>query len=203
MKKWSVTAILTVILAFSACTHNVYLSPNPRLPEREKINVDVGLFVDRAQIAQRYTYGGSCFLGVANEWIVETGPAVRLTAERAFKAIFARVEVLENMSDFAARKDLALLIVPKIDAFTLASETKANITISCDIMNQAGATVYHGAIPAVGLADAGDSAAIYFLGALSGESALSNTADDAFAKAFVFLADDILKKVDFIPYLKK
>jgi hypothetical protein len=203
MKKLFVIAVLAAILAFSACTHNVYLSPNPRLPEREKINVDVGLFVDKAQIAQRYTYGGSCFLGVANQWIVETGPAVRATAERTFKVLFARVEVLENISDFAARKDLALLIVPKLDAFSLASETKANITISCDIMNQAGVNVYRGAIPAVGLASIGDSAAIYYLGALSGESSLSNTADDAFAKAFVFLADDILKKVDFIPYLKK
>jgi hypothetical protein len=203
MKKLSVIAILTLLLVFSACTHNVYLNPNPRLPQREKINVDVGLFVDRAQIAQRYTYGGSCFLGVANEWIVETGPAVRSTAERTFRVLFARVDALENMSDFAARKDLALLIVPKLDAFALASETKANIAISCDVMNQAGATIYHGAIPAVGLASIGDSAAIYYLGALSGESALSNTADDAFAKAFVFLADDILKKIDFIPYLKK
>lgn len=203
MKKLPAIAVLASILGFGACAHNVYLSPNPVLTARAKINADVGLFIDKAQIAQQYTYGGSCLLGLANQWILETGPAVRMAAERTFKAVFNRVEYLNDMSDFTAKKDLALLIVPRLDAFALASETKANITISCDVMNQAGTNIYHGAIPAIGLGGADDSAAIFILGVFGGERALSNTADDAFAKAFVALAEDIMKKVDFIPYLKR
>ena len=199
---------VSLILLLSGCSQNVNLSPNPQPPVKEMIPCAVGLFIDKGQQAQTFTAKDeSCALGATNEWRLETGAALSIGAEKTFRKMFQNVELLSDMGEFAS-KELALLIAPKIKGFYVGRDRRSVLTLACEILNPKGETVYNESISAGSLAESGMNAAscllppIVSLLVVSSENLTLNV-EDTFNTAFFKLADDILKKVDFTPYLKK
>jgi hypothetical protein len=183
-------------LILSSCTVPVHLDPVPRIYVKEKIKCDVGLFIDQSQIMIPTPQSGLCLIGMANTWNVETGRGLYLGAERTFRSIFTNVEILKEIKEFT-NKPLTLLITPKVQMFNISQDLAADLMLYCKLVNRVGETVYENTIPAKGESQAATG---FCLGFWGGETALSKTSNDAFNKAFAFLADDIIKKVDFTPY---
>jgi len=165
----------------------------------EKIPLDVGLYVDTAQAQQIYSRSGLCLIGMAHTWQVNTGGALNLGAERTFQRIFANVERLKSTEEFA-NKPLTLLITPQLKNFNISQSLAADLILYCKLVDKTGQTIYENTIPAQG---SGQGAMGCLLGVFAGKKALSDTSADAFNTAFAMLASDIVRKVDFSPYLKK
>lgn len=200
--KVEIYILLSLILVFfTGCTFTVRVTPNPGvyIIKKEKIKLSVGLFIDDYQIRQIHSQSGFCLIGVLHTWEIQTGMALRISAENTFREIFTHVEILKTVSDFT-KKPLTLLITPKIERFYISQDLTAELVLYCKLIDQTGKVVYENTIPAKG-----ESQAItgFLFGMWGGEYALSKTSTSAFNKAFAFLASDIIKKVNFDEYLKR
>lgn len=159
--------------------------PNPGFYiQDEKIDIGVGLLLNASQIMHSYKMGPFTR--------INTGFAFRLASENAFKKIFTKVEIVKSEEEFE-NKELTLLIIPSILKFNVSPWThSAELLLRCRILDRKGKVIYD-----VNVIRKGQKVG----GALS--QALSQNSKDAFEKAFIYLAYDIMKKVDFSVYMKK
>jgi hypothetical protein len=189
--------LLSLSLILVSCSFAVRLDPSPIPYTEEKIDLDVGLFVDQFQMGQIHSRSGLCLIGMVHTWNVETGMALRVGAERVFKRVFTKVEILEEVGEFKD-KPLTLLITPTIQRFNISQDLAAELHLHCRLVDQVGEVVYENTIPSKGGSHAGTGC---LLGVWGGQKALSETSNEAFNMAFAHLANDIVKNVDFSPYL--
>jgi hypothetical protein len=163
----------------------------------EKIDVDVGLYIDQYQMRQIHSRSGFCLLGIFHTWNIETGLALAAGAETTFKSLFTNVEMIEDVNDFANRP-LTILITPRIESFNVSGDLSAELLLHCKLVDDHGVVVYENTIPSVGESQASTG---FIFGFWGGKMALSKTSVEAFNMAFSMLASDIIEKVDFTPYL--
>ncbi len=192
-------ALLCCIFSlFGGCVFQVHLRPYPApYITAEKIDLSVGLFIDESKLIPYHSQSGLCLIG--HTWQIQTGIALRTASEQTFRRLFTNVEILSQLSEFK-NKPLTLLITPKIERFYVSQGLQAELFLYCKLVDQMGKVVYENTIPSKGSSQWGMA---FFFGVWAGEEALSKTSTEAFNKAFAFLADDIVKKVDFSIYLQK
>lgn len=189
---------IILILIILNCSFSVHLDPNPFPDIKQKIDIDVGLFINESQIQKIHSQSGLCLIGMAHTWNIETGWALRVGAERTFKRIFTNVEILKNLGEFRD-KSLTLLITPKIENFNISQDLSAELFLHCKIVDKKGDVLYERTIPAKG---ASQSFTGFLFGVFGGQEALSTTSNEAFNIAFSLLAQDIITKIDFEPYIR-
>jgi hypothetical protein len=130
---------------------------------------------------------------------VETGAALQLAAETTCKRLFTYVETLNSESEFA-NKPFDLLVMPRIARFHVSEwDFSAELFLQCKIVDRNGKVIYENTIPAKG--QRGGSSFSPFAG-FRGNSIIAQNSKEAFDMAFMFLANDIKKKVDFRTYIK-
>lgn len=198
LRDWErVCAIFFLLVFLGGCTFDVYVRPTPILDTTKKINLKIGLFIDESKLPPYHSQSGFCLMG--GTWNIHTGVALRMGAEQTFKTLFTDVEILKDVSEFK-NKSLALLITPKIKRFHVSQSIQAELFLHCILVDQVGKIVYDHTIPVKGSSEGG---LVFIFGVWAGKEALSKTSTDAFNRAFALLADDIIKKVNFSPYLEK
>jgi len=193
--------ILSSIFLLSGCVFRVPLEPHPKIEVPKKVPIDLGLFVDRTNDLYKYKAQGmaGCLMG-GNLWELDTGVALRKAAERAFSQVFKSVTILDSIQDFR-NKSLAILIIPEIKGFKINNDNiRAELYIHCCLIDKSGNTFYENDINAFG---GRKLLAGCCLGTLGSGFALSRTSQEAFNRVFRDLINDILKNVDFTPYLSE
>jgi hypothetical protein len=135
---------------------------------------------------------------MAHTWKFETGGAMGMAAKRTFERVFTEVQTLQTADQFTDAP-LVLLITPSIRKFHVSQGLTASLQLHCTLVDKMGQTVYENTVPAKGGSQAMTGC---LLGVWGGQSALAKTSEEAFNTAFSTLADDIVKKVDFSPYIK-
>ena len=196
-------ALPIALLAFllSGCPHvfRVPLEPNPKIIVSSKIPVDLGLFVDGAN--ELYTYKAQglagCLIG-DHTWELDTGVALKKASQSAFSQAFRNVTVMDSLEDFQ-NMSLTILILPKIKSFEIKNGSiRAELYIHCRLVDRSGNAFYERDVKRVG------NRKVYTdccLGATGGGFVLSRTSQEAFNRVFQDLVTDMLRNVDFAPYL--
>jgi hypothetical protein len=136
---------------------------------------------------------------MVHTWRIETGIALRIGAENTFSSLFTKVQVVGSQTEFR-NKALILVVTPQISSFTIQQDLTAQLYLHCRLADRNGTVLYKNTIPASG---SGNNAAGCLLGLLGGETSLRMNTEEAFNQAFAYLASDMMKKVDFSPYLNK
>jgi hypothetical protein len=197
MMKLAAALLLGFPVALAGCTTAVHFDATPMVDVRNKIDLDVGVFVDKSQMNQVYSESGLYLLGLLNTWNVQTGAGSAATAWKTFSLMFRSVEMLKVAGDFESRS-LTLLITPTIEHFAISQDLTADLLLKCVIVDRFGETVYKNTVAASG---GSQMMTACCLGALGGQSVLGKTSGDAFSDAYTQLANDIMKRVDFSRYL--
>lgn len=193
--------IVLLIFLLSGCVFRVPLEPHPKIKIPKKVPIDLGLFVDRTNELYKYKAQGmaGCLIG-GNLWELDTGVALKKAAERAFSQAFRSVTVLDSVQDFR-NKSLIILILPGIKGFKINNHSiKAELHIHCRLIDKSGSIFYENDINGFGRRKLLTGCC---LGTLGSGFALSRTSQEAFNRVFRDLITDILKNVDFTPYLSK
>jgi len=179
------------------CTFVIRPFPGSALVDK-KIDLRVGLLIDDTAAGQVSSTSGLFMIGLVHTWKVEVGGAMLQGATATFSNMFTEVKNLKSKDQFAS-SDLILLITPVIQQFTIEQDLSAKLTLHCVLADRKGTALYDKTIPVTGKAQ---TATGCLLGVAGGQTAINETSTDAFNQAFQFLAQDILKTVDFSPYLK-
>lgn len=188
---------LAALLAFAGCTFEVRPQPYPLIQNENKINLALGLLIDDSQVRQVHSQSGLAAVGAVHTWRIETGTALMTGAENTFRALFTKVDVVKSQTEFKD-KALTLVVAPQISSFTIDQSLAAQLYLHCKLADRDGKVLYENTIPASG---SGHSGAGCLMGVWGGESSLRENTNEAFNQAFALLAADIMKKVDFRPYL--
>lgn len=194
--------ILLSALLFSGCVFRIPLEPNPRIAIEAKISIDLGLFVEHSNEQHIYKAHGltGCLIG-NDRWEFNTGIALKKASEKAFRQVFRNVTILNSIQGFWDGQ-LTILILPKIRKFEIKnSDMQAKLYIHCRMVDRLGNTIYERDITRMGSRKMVPIACC--LGATGGGFILSRTSQEAFNKAFEDIAVDMVKNVDFAPYLEK
>jgi hypothetical protein len=205
LRRTGVLGVAASVLLMAHCASTVYLNPNPALYiAAPRSDLSVGVLVNDFETRQVYSGGWNLFVSSSP---IATGLALKMAAENTFARLFSKVEMLSNSDEFKSRQ-LTLLVTPRISRFVVLSDVTAELFLYCKIEDQNGKVLYEKTIPARGTSQAG----LAYVGggfggglgsAVVGQSALGTTSTEAFNSAFSMLANDIVKNVDFSPYVKK
>lgn len=188
---------LAALLAFASCTFAVRPQPCPLIQNQNKIDLALGLLIDDAQVRQVHSQSGLAAVGMVHTWRIETGMALRIGAENTFRALFTKVDVVRSKTEFRD-KALMLVVAPRISRFTVDQSLAAQLNLQCKLTDRDGKVLYENTIPASGSSHSGAGC---LMGVWGGETSLRENTNEAFNQAFVLLAADMMKKVDFGPYL--
>ena len=180
------------------CTFQVRLNPVPMIAVKQRINTDLGIYLDHSRLPPVYSNSGYCMLGAAHTWNIEIGEALKTSALLAFGSAFSRAEIVASDREFNG-KSLILLAVPQIQSYAVTQDIQASLQINCRLLDKSNNTLYQGTINAQGGSQFFPAAC---LGVFGGSMLMEKTGNDAFALAFELLVADIIAKVDFTPYLK-
>jgi hypothetical protein len=187
---------IAALLAFASCTFVVQPQPYPPIGSQKKVDLTLGLLIDDAQALQVHNQGCLFAVGVVHTWRIETGTALRIGAQNAFRALFTKVEVVKSQTEFKD-KGLLLVVAPRVIHFAVDQSLTTQLYLQCRLTDRDGKVLYENTIPARGSSHSGAGC---MMGVWGGETSLRENTEEAFNQAFALLASDMMKKVNFIPY---